>query len=199
MKKIAGVFLLSTVISVPAFAADQGAYVAVDLGKVNYSDTGTVTPPSPGSIRFSGGYHFSPNVGVEAGYSTIGDSTTNIYGAGWSQSETLKASSLNIAAVGTYSINDKFDLFGKLGAVNTKLDYTFSGVALTPSSGSGSGTKTNLLIGIGAQYNINKHFGIRAQYEDFGKTKVPVVYNNGATATGEFGLKVVSVGGVYNF
>jgi len=200
MKKIATALLLSTAISAPAFAADQGAYVAVDLGKVSYSDTGTTTPPSPGSVRVGGGYHFNPYVGVEAGYSIIGDATTNTsYGGFASSSETLKASSLQVSAVGTLPLNDKFNLFAKLGAANTKLDYTWTSTGIIPSSGSGSGTKTNLLIGIGAQYNINKHFGIRALYEDFGKTKVPVSYNNGSTATGDFGLKVFSIGGVYNF
>lgn len=199
MKKIATSLLLTAAISSTAFAADQGAYIAVDLGKVSYSDDNGTAPPSPGSVRIGGGYHFNPYVGVEAGYSVIGDATTNNnLGGGASTSETMKASSFQISAVGTYSINDKFDLFAKIGAANTKLDYTAS-ATITPTSGSGSATKTNLLIGIGAQYNIDKHFGIRASYEDFGKTNLVASYNDGSTGSANFGLKVFSVGGVYNF
>lgn len=200
MKKIIGAFLLSAAISGTAFAANQGAYIAVDLGQVNYSDDKGTPPPNPGSIRFAGGYHFTQYLGVEAGYSTIGDATTNTnLGFGASTSETMKASSFQVSAVGTYPINDKFNVFAKIGAANTKLDYTYSAIGATPTSGSGSATKTNLLIGVGAQYNINQHFGIRASYEDFGKTNLVASYNDGSTASANFGLKVFSVGGVYNF
>jgi OOP family OmpA-OmpF porin len=200
MKKIATALLLFTAVSAPAFAADRGTYLAVDLGKVNYSDDKGTPPSNPGAIRFAGGYHFTEYLGVEAGYSTIGNSTTDTnLGFGASTSETMKASSFQISAVGTYPINDKFDLFAKIGAANTKLDYTYSAIGATPTSGSGSATKTNLLIGVGAQYNINQHFGIRASYEDFGKTNLVASFSDGSTGSANFGLKVFSVGGVYNF
>lgn len=196
MKKIATALLLSAAISAPAFAANEGAYVAVDLGQASFSNAnggpnGTTAFPNPGSLRIGGGYHFSQYVGVEAGYSIIGDSTINstITGVG-TATETLKTKSLNVAAVGTYPINDMFNVFGKLGLANTKIDYTLT--SNFGATGSASASKTNLMFGLGGQYNINQHFGIRAQYEDFGKVQFAGTGPN-------VGVKVISVGGVYNF
>jgi len=195
MKKIASALLLSAAISAPAFAADQGAFVNADLGQVSYSNAtsslGTTAFPNPGTIRIGGGYHFSPYLGVEAGYSIIGDSTINTTFLGATVNEKLKSSSMQVAAVGTYPINDSFNVFGKLGLSNTKIDYTatVNGVSV----GSSSASKTNLMFGLGGQFNINQHFGIRAQYEDFGKVQFSGV---GAP---NVGVKAISVGGVYNF
>lgn len=205
MKRIAIVTLLSAFAAAPVFAADQGAYVAVDLGQVSFSgDTeaqlsvgGTRgTFPNPHALRIGGGYHFSQYLGVEGGYSIIQDSTVStsgtVAGNPATGTETVKTSSLQVAAVGTYPINDMFAVFGKLGLANDKLDYS-CGVnvagAVCPLA-SASGSKTNLIFGLGGQYNINQRFGIRAQYEDFGKV---------SAAGNSIGLKVVSVGGVFNF
>src|SRR5665647_551792 len=131
MKKITIAILLSAFAAAPVFAANEGAYIAVDLGQVSYSNatsqfTGT-SPANPKAITIGGGYHFSPYVGVEAGYSIIGDSTIDTsVGPGVTITEKLKASSFQVAAVGTFPINDMFNVFGKLGLANTKIDYSAS-------------------------------------------------------------------------
>lgn len=206
MKKIATALLLSTAISAPALAADQGAYVNADLGQANFSNAtsqfSTTKFGNPGSITIGGGYHFSQNVGVEAGYSIIGDSTiTTNAGGGASTGEKLKTSSMQVAAVGTFPINDKFDLFGKLGVANTKIDYSAiaAGGTFVPSvAQTASASKTNLMFGIGGQFNINKRFGIRLQYQDFGKVQLPGLFFGGVNAP-NISVQVFSVGGVYNF
>jgi OOP family OmpA-OmpF porin len=81
-----------------------------------------------------------------------------------------------------------FSVFGKLGLANTQIDYTLS--SNFGLSGSGSGSKSNLMFGIGGQYRMNKQLAIRAQYEDFGKVKVGTV---------DIGVKAVSVGAVFGF
>ena len=133
MKKIAIVALLSTaVMSSAAFAAAPGFYAAADLGQVSYSNanggpTGTTAFPNPTGIRLAGGYHYNANLAVEVGYAIIGDSiiNTTIVGAGTAK-ETIKASSLQLFAVGTFPINDAFSVFGKLGVANDKIDYTIT-------------------------------------------------------------------------
>ena len=125
---------------------------------------------------------------VEAGYAMIGNSTIDSVGRG---QETVKSSSLSVAGVANYAVNDTFGVFGKLGFANAKFDYTCT-LAAGGSCGTSSGSKTNLTFGLGGQYNINKQFAIRAQYEDFGK-----VTPTGATSAA--GITMFSVGGVYNF
>ena len=201
MKKIALVALLSAVVATPALADNTGKfYGAVDLGSVSFSNAtsgmgSNAAFPNPGAFRFAAGYNITPMFAVEAGYAMIGDSkidTVNAQGvAGINTTETVKSSSLSVAGVANYAINDAFGVFGKLGFANSKIDYTCTatgGFTCTSSSGS----KTALLLGVGAQYNINKQFAIRAQYEDFGKVTV----GNGGPGVG---IKMVSVGAAYNF
>jgi OmpA-OmpF porin, OOP family len=201
MKKIAFVALLSACIATPALADNTGKfYGAVDLGSVSFSNatggpTGTTAFPNPGAFRFAAGYNITPMFAVEAGYAMIGTSqidSVNFAGiAGVTATETVKSSSVQIAGVANYAINDTFGVFGKLGFANSKVDY--AGTTNIGVTASASGSKTALTFGLGGQYNINKQFAIRAQYEDFGKVKV------GAGANSDVGIKMVSIGGAYNF
>lgn len=202
MKKILSAVLLATAVATPALAADKGAYVNIETGQVSYGDFtsqfSTTKFANPGSLTFGGGFHFNQNLGVEGGYSIIGDSIittipSNVPSA--TITEKLKTSSLQVAAVGTYSINERFDVFGKLGLASTKIDYTASVTNATFTAGTitySTVSKTNLMFGIGGQFNINKHFGIRAQYQDLGTIRSP-------GTTKDIKTTIISVGGVYNF
>lgn len=163
-KNILAIVLLCS-IAVPAFADNTGKYyMAVDLGKASLSNvtiaTG-VTFPNPGMIRIAGGYHFSPMLAAEVGYSKFGDSTLDFGGS----QATLAMSSFHVAAVGTYPLNPQFDLIGKLGLSSNSAKLTGTGALAGINS---TDSKTDLLIGFGAQYNINEQASIRAQYESFG-------------------------------
>jgi OOP family OmpA-OmpF porin len=200
MKKIISVALLSSaVISVPALAADQGAYVAADLGQIQFSSNltgglnGDEAFPNPVAITVGGGYRFNEFLGVEAGYVIAGESKIETAFVGFgSATQTVKTSVMHVAAVGTFPINDSFAVFGKLGMADSKIDYSLSTDWGPSASESISGTK--LMYAVGAQFNINRKFGIRAQYADFGKIKA-----DNCTTDCEYGLKSISVGGVYNF
>lgn len=202
MKKSAlAALVLTALVATPALADNSGKfYGALDLGSVTFNGAnfgglnGNTTFLNPGAFRFAGGYNITPMFAVEAGYTMVGDSTIS---SGVMQ-EALKSSALSVAGVGNYAINDTFGIFGKLGFANTKVDYTCTPAAnCAPVPTAVSGSKTNLTFGLGAQYNINKQFAIRAQYEDLGKVTLQKVYINGTSA--DVSLKMISIGGVYNF
>jgi opacity protein-like surface antigen len=180
MKKIAIAVLLSAFVATPAVAADNTGkyYIAGDLGTTTYSNMSPF--PNPGVVRIAGGYHFSPSVAAEIGYSMFGDSTIN-YGFG---SSTLTASSFQIAAVGSLPLSPEFDLIGKLGLSNNsaKITDTFLGSASTSQS--------SLLIGLGAQYHINSQVSMRLLYDNYGK------FDN---VSPEMKATSVSLGVAYNF
>lgn len=181
MKKLVIALLFSIACSAPAFAANSGnAYVAVDYGTWSMSNAGIL--PNPGVLTFSGGFHFTPNVGAEVGLALIGDSIVNYPGG----QTTYKQSALKFAVVGTLPVAPQFDIFGKLGfdSISGTLNDTFLG--------SSSATTSNIMYGIGGQFNISNQIGIRAQYENLGKTKAST------TATGA-DVTSVSVGVVLNF
>jgi OOP family OmpA-OmpF porin len=202
MKKIALVTLLSAVVATPALADNTGTfYGALDLGQVSFSNNGTSqlsnTPfQNPGSLRFVGGYKASPIFAIEAGYAMIGSSSiTTIQGLA-SATETMKTSSLQLAGVATYPINDAFGVFGKVGIAHNKADYTaipapntvFAPSIVTAASGS----QTNFMYGLGAQFSIHKQFAIRIQYDDFGKVNL-------VRGASDLGLTMLSVGAVVSF
>jgi len=224
MKRMAAVLLISAALTAPVFADEissapaaasevaspassvvinKGFYTTVDLGVVNYTSATSAyltndSLPNPNTAGIGGGYHFNRYLAAEAAYSSIGNSVLSATSSPVF-TESLKAYVLQIDAVATYSLLRNLDVFGKLGANYTKLDYSFTGTSTSLVSGSGSGSKVNLMFGLGAQYNFNLKYAIRAQYEDFGKTQVVENFNNGSAATNNIGVRIITVGGVYNF
>lgn len=202
MKKNILALALLSVIASPAFAAGAGGfYGAIDAGSVTYSSAtlySTQNPnltafASPSAYRFAAGYNLSPMLAVEAGYNMLGDSTVVYTNA----TTTLKTSIMQVSAVGTYSINDTFDLQGLLGLAFNSMSLSGTGGAAGFDS---SNSSTNLSYGVGAKYNISKQFGIRARYENFGSTSVTSTKTAALnTLTMNAGTSMFSVGAQYNF
>ncbi|MEQ1669204.1 MAG: outer membrane beta-barrel protein [Sulfuriferula sp.] len=188
-KTVFALLALSAFVATPALADNTGKfYVAGDLGSASYSNVtvGAGTYPNPGVISIAGGYHFSPMLAAEVGYSMFGDSVlTNGFVTG-----TVSASSLKIAAVGTYALNPQFDLIGKLGLANNsqKIVATAGG-----ASASVSGSQSDLLVGVGAQYNLSSQTSLRVQYENFGK------FGNFGTTGQKMSASAISLGVAYTF
>ncbi len=181
MKKIASALLLSAAISAPAFAADANTgYVALDYGTWSMSNVAPL--PNPGALTFSGGYYFTPNVGVEAGFVLVGDSTVTYPGG----QTTYSQSAVKVAAVGTVPVAPQLDIFGKLGF------DSISGTLSQTGFADQSASTGNLMFGIGAQYNFDKQIGMRVQYESLGKSK--------ASSTGtSTDITMFSIGVVFHF
>jgi OmpA-OmpF porin, OOP family len=184
-------------------AMAEGFYVAVDGGAMSYTNSYILSAwgidfNAGGALSISGGYNFNNFFGLEAGFTNTGDSTITTYGF-INSKETLKSSAAQLAAVGTFPFNDHFSMFLKAGVANTKIDYTYSSATIGASA---SASKSHAMIGFGGQFNFNKHWGLRVQYTDYGKTQVGPVIANGVpqpNTTGDIGMSLFSVGGVYNF
>lgn len=186
-QSVFAILALTAFVATPALADNSGKfYVAGDLGSASYSNVtvGAGTYPNPGVISIAGGYHFSPMLAAEVGYSMFGDSIlTNGF-----VTATVSASSFKIAAVGTYPLNPKFDLIGKLGLANNSQK-----LVVTPNGGSFSGSQSDLLVGVGAQYNMNSQTSLRVQYENFGK------FGNFGTTGQKMSASAISLGVAYTF
>ena len=174
MKKIIAVALLSIAFAAPAFAEGTGFYGALDLNTWSLSNKPAGADNPSTGYRIAGGYHFTPNWGAELGYTESGNASY----AGVD----YKVKSTQIAATGTYPINEQFDVFAKLGYAANKL---------STDATCDQCSKSDFMYGIGAQYNFNKQFGIRLQYEDIGKVT--------DTGTDDPKATNVSLGVVYNF
>lgn len=196
MQRVVSFLFLYAVISTSVFAGDSGTYVAGNVGFVNYVNAknglNNSSAPYPASLGFSGGYHVSQYLGVEGGYSRLFLSSILIANSqGLIGRESVEGVSLLVAVVGTIPINDKFEMFFKLGRANTKIKYKFTPTNTANSIQSATSRKTNLMFSLGGQFNVNRHFGIRAQYEELGQV--------GVNSVADVSASVLSLGGVYNF
>lgn len=182
MKKIIAIAALSAALTTPAFAGNN-VYLTADLSSASYTNMSPF--PNPGKIGFGAGYQFTPNVAAEAGYHLFGDSTL-VQGA---LSQTAKVSSFTVAAVGSYPNNNQFSAIGKLGLAMNKVSATGNFVGAT-----GNDSKNSLYFAVGAQYNINQQFAVRAQYESFGDFTT-----KGGTGTAQAAASAFGIAGVMNF
>jgi len=134
--------------------------------------------------RIFGGYQFSKHLAVELGYSTLGEAT--ISGAGITA--TVEAKAFDLVAVGILPINQQLSVFGKLGMYKADSDLSSN----TPLIGSASDSNTDVTYGIGLQYDFNKNFGLRAEWQQYKKV--------GSDDTGGEGdVDVMSIGVIYRF
>lgn len=94
------------------------------------------------SWKAFGGIQLTPFFGAELGYHNFGENAAGEFDA-WS-----------LAGTGTIALDDSWSVLGKVGAVR------HSAASLEES---------NLLLGAGVGLALNKNFGLRLEYEDFGK------------------------------
>lgn len=135
-------------LAVSAFAsAQQQGYVGLSAGE-SWTDTNGGDKRDT-AYKLYAGYDFHRNWGVEGGWADLGKPN-------YPQGEGRETAWF-IAGRGILPINEQFNAFAKLGATRNKLDL------------GGDKTRTDLLAGVGAEYNFNKQVGLRLEYEDFGK------------------------------
>jgi OOP family OmpA-OmpF porin len=198
MKTIACV-LLGSLCAAPAFATEAGAgYVTFDAGGAGLRGAdfggpgGNLTFPNRGTLQFGGGYRYTENFAVEGGLVAVGRSTIDSFPLGVPMSETLTGGALYVAAVGIIPINPRFELFGKLGLARTRFDYNSNAFPAATAA------RTNLMAGLGGQININRAWGVRLQFQHFGRADFGAgALPRGTPATVR--LNTFTVGGIYSF
>lgn len=144
--------------------------------------------------RMQGGYLFSPNFAVEAGYIDLGKSKykASYDTAGVARGE-LKAGGIDVAALGILPISNAFSVFGKVGVIGAKVDSRLSADApASAASGKDSTHEALPLLGLGAKYKLTDNLDLRADFDHvsgIGKS----------SKTGEMNSNMLSVGVAYNF
>jgi opacity protein-like surface antigen len=133
-------------------------YAELGLGLSNYAQDkgvgGFASEDNATSYVVRGGGFFSPNLGVEVGYTDYGW-VSNAGG-------TTRAKGLNFSLVGKYPASPAVNLIGKVGST-----YSYTKVSSDASSGIVAGTNKDfgLALGVGVQYMINPQWSAVVQYE----------------------------------
>ena len=137
------------------------------------------------AFRIFGGMEMNEYLSMEVGYIDLGKA--NIYGA---TNGTVETNGMTMHMVGTYSISPSFLLIarGGMNILNLEVNGTIAG---TPNNNVGD-TDVVWSFGLGAQYNLNKSIGVRAEWERFFKVGDP-------DETGEAEIDLLSGSLVYKF
>lgn len=174
------VFMVVTPLAV---AANPSQYVFVDMGQ-SKATSGCAGLPATGNcketdvaLRVGIGYQFNNNLGFEGAYVDAGKATAPNAG----QTSSVKESEWQFAVTGTLPLPGKFSVVGRAGMSAWKLD------ASTPAY---SATGNDFLVGVGAQYDFDPSFSVRAQYE---------THNIGNVTTGRHKLNILSAGLIAKF
>ena len=124
------------------------------------------------------GYQFNDNFALEVGYSYLGKSKAAYTYNGMVDQDTeevntlVKGQLLSITANGMFPVNDSFSLLGKLGVgayySQTSIRAKIDGEDITKPLNKTSAVP---VVGVGAEFKLNKTLALRAEYEYFGKPK----------------------------
>ncbi|MCZ6536685.1 MAG: outer membrane beta-barrel protein, partial [Gammaproteobacteria bacterium] len=124
------------------------------------------------------GYEFADYWGAEVGIMDFGEAKSG--------TAKVEIGGIDFVATGTYPINDQFDVFAKVGVYFLDADLT------DPLGVSQDTDNSDLTFGIGASYNIDEQFSVRAEWQLFKDVGEQAV-------TGISDLEYWSVGVVYGF
>ena len=136
-----------------------GAGVAAPIGSSNMQDTG---------YKLFGGYQFNRNFGVELGYFNLGKFSYSTTTAAGPLNGKYDIEGLNLDLVGTYPLSERWSVLGRLGAqyANTRNTFSGSGLGATAKT-SPSKEDTNLKVGLGLQYELNRSLFLRGEAERY--------------------------------
>jgi OOP family OmpA-OmpF porin len=168
----------------PVLAQDTGFYVGLSFGQssVDLDCTGASScDDTDTAMKFIGGYRFNRNLGVEIGYTDLGEATITDP----SSTATFESSVMELVGVGTWPIADKFSILGKIGMYRGDVD------ASDPALGSVSESNTGLTFGVGVQWDFTKNLGLRAEWQRYADV--------GGDNVGESDVDVMSIGVIFTF
>ncbi len=144
--------------------------------------------------RLQGGYLFSPNFALEAGYIDLGKSKYNAsYAGGGTANGELKAGGFDVAALAILPVSNEFSIFGKAGVIAASIDSKLSaGAPADAASGKVSTHEVLPLLGLGVSYKLSDNLDLRGDFD----------HVNGigkSSKTGTMNSNIISAGIAYHF
>jgi OOP family OmpA-OmpF porin len=119
------------------------------------------------------GYQFNKNFALEGGYFDLGKfgftaATTSASLLPGTLNGNIKLSGVNLDAVGTAPINERFSVIGRLGINYAEAKDSFSGTgAVSVADPSPKKHDTNYKLGVGVQYAFSPLWALRAEAERY--------------------------------
>lgn len=171
---------LGSLLALSAQAQGRGYYLGIGVGQGEVTAPpmasvvfGTPVSASPGvssdtSFKLYGGFQLSPALGLEMGYADLGSGyTSHMNFGGVPGVLSFNAETLYVAATGTLALGNNLSVFGKLGFAGNRVSaprLCLGGLCHTLSD-----TRSQLMGGLGLQYEFMPRWTARLEYEDYGK------------------------------
>src|SRR5712691_4332545 len=176
-------------VSMAQARGDTGWYVGASVGqsKAKVADCAGFSSCDTKAAAFGilGGYQINRNFAAELGYHDFGRVTLS--GPG---SANIKANAAELVGLGTYPFANRFSVYGKLGAYHAESKASASIAGL--GSGSLKDRNTDLTFGLGAQYDVTREAGVRAEWQRYKNV-------GGDDTGGKSDIDVISIGLIWRF
>jgi OOP family OmpA-OmpF porin len=158
MKKITWATTMCLVLFTGTAVAD-GLSLGASYGYANIEDSaaGFSFDAADTGYKLFGKYMFNNGFGIEGGYIDFGKPDDDFLG----QTAQIDAEAWSLYGVGALGLSDSFDLFAKAGVVSWEADSLIDGIPVDADDGE------DLALGIGASFNANETFGLRAEFDWF--------------------------------
>lgn len=185
---MASALSLSTPATAGFFDLTLAPFIGASVGQASYDvscPAASTCDDTDTAWKIYGGLEVNEYIQMEVGYANLGEATFS-----GTPSGTADVHGMTMQVVGTFAINPRFSLIGRGGMniLNLELNGTIAG---TPNNNEGD-TDVAWSLGLGAQYNLSKSVGLRAEWERYFKV-------GDADTTGEIDIDLFSVGVVYTF
>lgn len=135
--------------------ATPGYYIGGNVAQSHLKDdspAGAETDRSDTGYKFYGGYQFTPNFALEAGYAGLGKFQA--------PSGDVKARGLYLDAVGTIPLAPQWSALGRVGVVDTEAKVSGTGLSVKDHD-------TGLKVGAGLQYDFSPTTALRGEWERY--------------------------------
>lgn len=150
MKKTVAAALLSAVVALPAYAADNSTYAGIKVGSndVGFNALSDSSDTAYGALL---GYQYNRNFAVEGEYTDLRRFTT-------AAGVTGKSDVWGLSMLGIAPLQNRFSVYGKLGIARSNT---------TTSTATGE-QRTAATYGLGGQYDATPMIGLRLSWERYG-------------------------------
>ena len=183
-------------------------YLGGSIGISNYSLDGNDFPNNatvngvpvsssrdeqPTGWQAFGGWRFNKFLAVETGYTWLGTAKVQYTAPGAVADVTYKDQAWTLAGMATMPFDYGLSIFGQMGVAWHFTKTQVSGaVNNLPLSDGATDNRAGFLWGVGAGWDINPTFGLRAQYQNFGTA-------GSSNSTGTSGTSMFSGSAIVRF
>lgn len=150
-------------------------------------EAGATCDDEADGYKIFGGSRVNPNLAFEASYMDMGDATASSS----ISNRTLGVTGLNFSVLGIKPLSKSFELFGKLGLMFWEAETQVTGTGAGAATSSVTINDSDINFGFGATYNVNKTFGLRAEFERF--------HNISYESNAETPVSLLSLGVIVSF